>query len=63
MLYYKDCGASTALAVRRASSCELTHHVETEEGRFGRNGVRKKGKRKEISKQMPVIRKVVSVVN
>jgi len=33
------------LAVRRASSCELTHHVETERDRYRRNGVGKKRKK------------------
>jgi hypothetical protein len=54
MLCYEDGGAGTALVVRSAPRCELSLHVETEERRSGRNGVGKKGKRKEITKQMPV---------
>ena len=34
------------VAVRRASSCELTHRVETERGKFRTSGVGKEGKRK-----------------
>jgi hypothetical protein len=62
LLSYKE-GAGTALAVRRPSSCELTHHVRAEEGGFGRNGAGKKGKRKETTKQMPVTYKKSGVIN
>ena len=41
--------------MRRASSCELPHHVETERGRFRWNGVGKIGKREEITKQIIII--------
>jgi hypothetical protein len=56
-------GAGTAMAVRRPSSCELTHRVQAGEGGFGRNGAGKKGKRKGTTKQMPVTYKKSGVMN